>query len=134
MGLESLPASSRVHFDFSSTNREFSTKKLIIHAGTHKTGSAARQNYLATHPEHFGLHYLCSDNSNSSLLILQSFKEDLSAQPQFDQSGLGKADEVELCQSARTSLENLCNANEHSLSILSAVAVSTLTVPELETM
>lgn len=51
-------------------------KQLILHAGQHKTGSSAIQNYLYQHLDDPAFHYLCSDRANSSLWMLVAFKHD----------------------------------------------------------
>ena len=59
-------------------------KKLILHAGQHKTGTSAIQNYFFEEFKHPTIAYIHAEIANSSLWMLQAFKRDLPQRPNFD--------------------------------------------------
>jgi len=107
-------------------------RKLVIHAGTHKTGSTAIQNYLAGLTGSMEFAYIQGQEANSSLLMMQAFRENLPEQPHFTHEKLTASEVAHIRHAAREKLKTLCRETGHPVSILSAEEVSTFTVPELE--
>ena len=111
-------------------------KRIVIHAGSHKTGSSAIQRYLFERQHEIeGLAYLCrAERPNSSLWMLQAFKQDVAELPAFRHRQL-TAEEVEVKrQRARAQLTKLASAVTAPLTILSAESIGTFNSEELQSL
>lgn len=111
-----------------------SERTLVIHPGSHKTGSSAIQGYLFERREPLaraGVDYLHRDMANSSLWMLRAFKQDLSSLPAFKRAELDEADQAARRKLARRALTQLASQSRSPLAILSAESISTFTLEEL---
>ncbi len=110
-------------------------KQLVIHAGSHKTGSSAIQRYLFEHREELagkGVNYLHRGNANSSLWMLRAFKRDLAQLPAFSHLELDEAGIAQLRTRALRRLGKLAQASDAPLSVLSAESIGSFTLEELQ--
>ncbi len=107
-------------------------KQLILHAGQHKTGSSAIQNYLYTSLSDPSFHYLHSDRPNSSLWMLVAFKRETENIPALAHL----RDKPELQQEAqantREELRQAIEASEAENHILSAESLAHFNEGELQ--
>ena len=111
------------------------TTRLVIHSGGHKTGSSAIQRYLFQQREQLGdAIYLHRDTANSSLWMLHAFKRDLAELPAFRHLQLTETDVCELRERARERLHSLAMQCQASLAVLSAEAIASFSLGELNEM
>ena len=100
-------------------------KVLHLHAGFHKTGTTAIQEYLFNadlDPEYTYFH---TGIANSSLIMLQAFKQDLFDDPQFRKSNFTPEDIIGIRERARTKLAARLGEIVQTHTILSAEAICT---------
>ena len=107
-------------------------RKIVIHAGSHKTGTSAIQNYLYEHRANGQFDYLSRNNANSSLWMLQAFKRDLASLPAFRHQQLDVARLEEIRERALDHLDQLVRTGTLPVAILSAESISTFALGELK--
>jgi len=107
-------------------------RRLIIHAGTHKTGSTTLQNYLFAQTEHPHFDYICDRDANSSLLMIQAFHHNLAQLPHFQHAKFSDRDIEFMKCAARERFYEMVAATSKPNSVLSAEDISIFTIPELE--
>lgn len=99
---------------------------LHLHAGFHKTGSTAIQDYLFNHEPGPGYSYFHAGMANSSLIILQAFKRGLADEPQFRHKNLTPQDVSRIRQRARERIAGIVGVIDQPHTILSAEAIGSL--------
>ncbi len=105
---------------------------LYLHAGQHKTGSSAIQNYLYERRDALpGVQYLYKDRANASMWMLAAFKADLDALPKYQHKGHSVAHLAKIRRRARKRLERAIAAITEPRAVLSAEAVSLFTQEEM---
>lgn len=105
---------------------------LYLHAGQHKTGSSAIQNYLYEHRDALpGVQYLYKDRANASMWMLAAFKADLGALPKYRHKGHSAEHLAKIRRRARKRLERAIAAITAPRAVLSAEAVSLFTQAEM---
>ena len=109
-----------------------SDRKIVIHSGSHKTGTSAIQNYLYDHRTKGEFDYLSRNNANSSLWMLQAFKRDLASLPAFRHQQLEAGRLAEIRERALGHLDERIRAGTLPVAILSAEAISTFALGELK--
>ncbi len=100
-------------------------RKLIIHAGMHKTGTSAIQDYLFQQLDHPAFTYLHDGSANSSLLMLQAFKHDLEKMPVFCEEPMDSARREQVRERAMARLEAVLRQDGDRTAILSAESICT---------
>jgi hypothetical protein len=90
-------------------------KRLIVHAGMHKTGTSAIQNYLYDQFEHDSIEYISRDIANSSLWMLQAFQ-----------------DQTETRKAAREEFEAAIQQSIKPINVISAESIATFSPEELQ--
>lgn len=112
-------------------------EQLVIHAGTHKTGSSAIQRYLYEHRAALsgqGVNYLHRGKANSSLWMLRAFKRDLDGLPAFKHLDLDEAGIATLRKRAQRRLAKEAEASDAALSVLSAESIALFSLEELQAL
>ena len=108
---------------------------LVIHAGSHKTGSSAIQRYLFDNQSCLGAtRYLNRGKPNASPWMLQAFKHDFAALPAFRHRQLGAVKSTAMRERARALLAEQSAQSTAPLCILSAEAIGTLNGEELRAL
>jgi hypothetical protein len=110
------------------------TAILHLHAGFYKTGSTAIQNYLYARDLDKEYTYFHDGNPNSSLFIMQAFKNDLADQPQFKRDRLTPAEVSKSRHNARSRFEKIVNGINSEHTVLSAEAICALEPDECENL
>ena len=104
---------------------------LHLHAGFHKTGSTAIQNYLFDNDVDSRYHYFHSGIPNSSLIIKQAFKNDLANHQGFRKKNLSPKKESDIRVRARARIEKIVRDIDRPHTILSAESLGILTAEEI---
>ncbi len=110
-------------------------QQLIVHAGSHKTGSSAIQRYLFDNWQRMdGVAYLNRGKPNASPWMLQAFKHNIAELPAFRSRQLDAADSADMRKRARSVLAEQAGQSNAPLSILSAEAIGAFNLPELQAL
>ncbi len=96
-------------------------RRLIVHPGTHKTGTSSIQNYLFTQRQRGDFGYLQRGRANSSLWMEQAFAT-------LPDNAEGKA--LANRREARKDLAAALGNSRHAVDILSAESISSFTIAE----
>lgn len=99
-------------------------RTLILHAGMHKTGSSAIQDYLFEHFDHPEYEYVSAGMANSSLMVLESFKNDLGRVPVYRAQKLPEKKLGQVRERARQQLTAVLQSVRKPNAILSAESIS----------
>lgn len=110
-----------------------SNRTLYIHAGLHKTGTTAIQQYLYRHLDHPDYAYFDIGRPNPSLVILQAFKEEFQEHPYFEGRKMGQEQVEVLRASAQATFNETLDKIAAPNVIMSAEGISSLTPEECET-
>jgi len=105
-------------------------KVLHLHAGFHKTGTTAIQDYLFNadlDPEYTYFH---TGIANSSFIMLQAFKQDISDDPQFRKNEFTPENITQIRERARMRLAARLSEIDQAHTILSAESIGTFTPAE----
>lgn len=107
------------------------SRTIHLHAGFHKTGTSAIQNYLYSNLQHRDFHYLDTGMANGSLFFLRCFKENISDIPRFKQRNRTQAEWDDIRRTSRKQLFVRLNATKKRNVIASAESISLFTQEEI---
>ncbi len=94
--------------------------RLILHAGMHKTGTSAIQDYLFHHLEHPEFAYFHDGVPNSSLIMLQAFKHDFAELSNIRAAKISPGRAARIRQRARERVEKKLGSLDAPTVVLSA--------------
>ena len=103
---------------------------LHLHAGFHKTGSTAIQGYLFHNPLGSDHSYFHNNNPNSSLIILQAFRQNLADYQQFQHENFTPEDVLRIQKTARNRIAEIIQEIDKTHTILSAESIGILNPAE----
>jgi hypothetical protein len=107
-------------------------KRLIVHAGMHKTGTSAIQNYLYDHFQHDSIEYISRDIANSSLWMRQAFQGNANSQSDFCCSSTENGKITETRKTARKEFEDAIQRGTKPIDVISAESIATFGPEELQ--
>ena len=107
-------------------------KTLHVHAGFHKTGTSAIQNYLFHHDLGSSHSYLHVGGENSSLVMLEAFKRDYINGPAYNGPRLSSLEARLSQERAKDKLIAGIHKNDSENVILSAESIGTYSLQEHE--